>query len=1052
MRRWFLALGISTVAVLAAWSAVRLLGPWDPRPTPEAHRVPASERPSPGATVVVTGNVVDSAGVGVPAATVWVSASGTDSVVNPTQVVTGSDGAFSFRLVPKHYRFTASAPGLQTCVVPVLLGPDEARRAVRLTLIAARELEGRLVTPEGRPVVGGSVVAIPEPYGASASLEERLRQLSEEWNGRRDSAASTTLLASRGRSDLDGRFRLNASAGAVPYRVVAFAPGTRVVERRFVDLGSPATLTLEAAPWSEVRPRVRSGESLPAATVRLFAGSDGHLLDRVRSDSSPLLLELRTRGSDPVHVPCRADFPLRLEIEAVGFLRTEVADVRRFPSPIEPTLVFGSVFSGEVVAEDGSPVDGATISVLEVSAANGLATPRSTSSAADGSFSVGGLDAVKVHWVVDHPFHRIETGQHDVARAATVVVTPGLRLTGRVRCSVDGRFLADARVTSVRWASEQAVHIVSDRVAEAVTQADGGFVLVGLPRDRRRVVLTVTRAGYARRSVVAPLNVNGSSSLECPDISLEPAVALAGRVLDPHGTPLFGSEVTVLVSATGDPVQRAVTDTAGRFRFDTLGEGRYEIEATAVNFVATRTAALDLQLDRPEESVEIRVRTGARVVGEVLDEHGDPFPGARVRASRSGRPVGDASTDLQGRFSFGGLGEGTLDVEALAVGHVSQWQAVTLAADEERRLAFLLVRAPRLDGVVRNVARDPVVGARVSAVDLQSGAVYDTRTQPDGSFWFQGLGPGGADLTVQAAGYGDVVVRNQAPGPRVLEIVVARCGRVSGTVVDELGGVLDRFTIQLSATHDEGVSRPVRKPQTFRSDPGFELHDVPAGSYEITFGAPGFATRVIPVRLSSGEDVSLGAVRLSPVGSIHGRVVDERTGAPVPGAVVEAVDPDAYFPLRPGAPSAFRGARSNPEGTFVLSDLRPGRVELRVDHPGFCSARLEAWVGAGDVRIALDAGGTIRGVLVDRVDSPVPGARITLVGAGVRRELVTSPRGGFAAGGLSEGEYELRLDEIRGYDPDFVEREEGPHVYAVGVPAGEEVEVRWVVDLELESD
>lgn len=110
---------------------------------------------------------------------------------------------------------------------------------------------------------------------------------------------------------------------------------------------------------------------------------------------------------------------------------------------------------------------------------------------------------------------------------------------------------------------------------------------------------------------------------------------------------------------------------------------------------------------------------------------------------------------------------------------------------------------------------------------------------------------------------------------------------------------------------------------TSASDGSYELRDLSTGAREIRAEADGFETYTTTLDLEAGEnrhDIAMARLRL---GSLSGVVVADETDDPVADVVVRVT----------GAQSAE--ATSGPDGSYQLSDLPLGTVEVRVEEDGF---------------------------------------------------------------------------------------------------------------------
>lgn len=208
----------------------------------------------------------------------------------------------------------------------------------------------------------------------------------------------------------------------------------------------------------------------------------------------------------------------------------------------------------------------------------------------------------------------------------------------------------------------------------ASTGEDGRFRFDGLPDHGLHRLDIVDDAGHALR--VEPFELLGNEVYECGDLELLDGASIAGRVLAPEGCDAEGLTVRV-----GEDQRRvvAVTDTAGRFRFDGLIAGEHEIE---VRPIPGRLASA------PDEWVRV---SAGEVTDVVLDrrEFGECSVTLRVDArsleaeswSVSLRPIGDRHTFLRlGPPDEDGVVWGTVRAagDALVAVHAAGIGTVTL--------------------------------------------------------------------------------------------------------------------------------------------------------------------------------------------------------------------------------------------------------------------------------------------------------------------------------------------------------------------------------------
>ncbi|TMB10940.1 MAG: PDZ domain-containing protein [Deltaproteobacteria bacterium] len=259
--------------------------------------------------------------------------------------------------------------------------------------------------------------------------------------------------------------------------------------------------------------------------------------------------------------------------------------------------------------------------------------------------------------------------------------------------------------------------------------------------------------------------------------------------------------------------------------------------------------------------------------------------------------------------------------------------------------------------------------------------------------------------------------RSQLPAPAIqlakrVEIRPARNlapGALEGTVLDaetnaRIAGA------ELTFSHDNGAWSTTTGPGgAFRFAPRttgtYRLVSIEARSYasfEGEFGSSpvsftstegndisGVVLRLTPEdkarprrrgRRSGSEPVDAGDVAPAARGSLRGRVVDARTGAPVVAFAIALWRRDGIALSRMLAPASFLNA----SGAYEITDLDPGTYEATAMAAGYAwSGYAVAQVDTSPVQadFALRAGARVEGIVTeDTTRLPIAGAVISLEG------------------------------------------------------------------------
>ena len=508
-------------------------------------------------------------------------------------------------------------------------------------------------------------------------------------------------------------------------------------------------------------------------------------------------------------------------------------------------------------------------------------------------------------------------------------------------------------------------------------------------------------------------------------------VAVTVQVTDQRGTPVADA----LIVFGGESRAVGLTGEDGALRTTLAADARVGAIDAAGAGGAART-------DAEQQSLRIRLTPPRAITGQVVDAASrEPVAGALVWAR--GRGENAARSDGGGRFSLRTtVRAGRTQVEAAAPGYFQDH--ARLAPEGQGEPVVALRPSAAVSGQVVDAQDRPVAGAELTTrIDPTSRSSFSVFPQhearalsgEDGGFRLAGLTPDvGLRLIASKEGYaeaslalGSLAARRSRDGLRlVLESGVSLIGRVVGngepvagaelTLVREpqgsspfelMAGRLEEVSIT-AATDEEGA---------------FEVTHLVAGGYRMSVRAAGFATLVMPgIRVGDDGDAGdLGTLELEPGVEIAGIVVDE-AGRAVAGAEVAASDEDSELAFV----FSFAGARGEPaatsgaDGRFLIPDRRRGQlVDIQVTHPDYLEATAAAVEAPTDapVRIVLERGSGVSGVVVDPTGGPVARARVAVepddsAGMAARfsaisHQALTDDTGAFEIDGVKPGKIRL---------------------------------------------
>jgi protocatechuate 3,4-dioxygenase beta subunit len=647
-------------------------------------------------------------------------------------VFTAADGSFvladlapgrTFDLAVTHTGYgPASAPGV---AVPT---PSPLRIVLRPTA----RVSGRVTAPDGKPVAGATLTLDEERRGFAGARGFSFQPTRKEGTA----------------DDLGGFSFADVSPG--PFVLSAEAPHRQPAELRGLEAKAGEELKrveIVLAAGATVEGRVLSPEGRPIADAEVSVAE----ASRGRSIS---FSTLRARADADGHyrIEGMSLGPHTLQAQAEGYRRA-VRDVeaKEETRGVDFQLDRGLEVSGRVIDGAGSPVAGADVDLW-----GSGRDSRSTDTAADGAFRIGGL--VDGHYTL-HASRRGEdsgSGETEVTVAGAPVSGVELRLAA-AEGAVAGRLtgLDLSQLSRVRVWVDSGFHLGS-------VDAEGNYRVVHLQPGTQTV-----------RAIVpdTPLHAEGNVTVEPGatearlDLHFGGGHALSGVVLR-NGEPLAAAGV--VLAGKGDS-QHAATDHEGAFRFAGVDDGSYVLLVTTPNG-ARHTEKVEMAGD---QTIRVELHT-ASLSGRVIDAaDASPVAGAGIFLKGSdARPAyfPSATTDARGVFHLLEVGDGAWTVTASRDGYASAERKVEVGGDSPPGDVEILLDPTEGVTVEALLASGlPPDRLQVAALD-GSGAAVVSGTYPSGENGrtrLANLPPGSWLLLVESDQSAPVTVPAAVPGPAV---------------------------------------------------------------------------------------------------------------------------------------------------------------------------------------------------------------------------------------------------------------------------------------------
>ncbi len=382
-------------------------------------------------------------------------------------------------------------------------------------------------------------------------------------------------------------------------------------------------------------------------------------------------------------------------------------------------------------------------------------------------------------------------------------------------------------------------------------------------RSIHRAALLVGTLGFA----------SAVSALGPQDPAGQPTARLSGTVTDgATGAPVANVSLRLVSFEVMRVARSAVTDAEGRFTYDKLVPGRYQLTASAIGYVQQQYGQradsepgrpIDLGDGQHFEHADFSLVPQGALEGVLFDEFGDPAPGITVRVSRpawaggmrrlmplSGRSPMSTTND-KGQFRIPHLAPGRYYVTALAgvfadpgatggfaptfypgTTQVGAAQSVTVGPGQQvTGIDFTLEPVPTVSVSGKFIDENGAPVARAdyffmahdstgaSALALVRGAadeagLFELRNVPAGRFTIQAFGrpEGGGNLGRAPFGWATLTVDDRSLTN--LEVRIMPGARARG-----------RFVL-------EGDTRVALRPQQVRVSPrsiGFESSPISGG-------------------------------------------------------------------------------------------------------------------------------------------------------------------------------------------------------------------------------
>ncbi len=414
---------------------------------------------------------------------------------------------------------------------------------------------------------------------------------------------------------------------------------------------------------------------------------------------------------------------------------------------------------------------------------------------------------------------------------------------------------------------------------------------------------------------------DGSGTL---DFELDASIALEGRVLDLKDRPVAGARVYLhrIQWAPGfDPgnqnTQQTVTtsDATGVFRFAGVLPGQVAVVAFHKAHAPGEKGPIEIVSGgAPPQRVDVMLKTGLTVQGEVRDLQDRPIPGIQVSLQRGWQ--GQMMTgyqylpnywwmenpvwysDEKGKFTLSGAVAGKHYLTAWD--QTYGWAGTQVEGVEGQRIDGVVISfaGAGISGVFQTAAGEPVPGVWVYAngpKNTQERNSRTTMTDSLGRFKLGGLKEGSYDISAWTT-FGQAKPLQDIPAGTInVELRLETTQTLRGEVTSVLSGrALDRFTLMIQPKQEQGGGRKMRSrggtqwQGEIRAPDGRFEQPVMPGVYTVIVKAPGHAPSITEeVIVEENYPPAEMFLRLDAGGGITG-VLTDASGKPIPNHWIQA--------------------------------------------------------------------------------------------------------------------------------------------------------------------
>ena len=543
------------------------------------------------------------------------------------------------------------------------------------------------------------------------------------------------------------------------------------------------------------------------------------------------------------------------------------------------------------------------------------------------------------------------------AEGVEVRLVRGSAVSGRVLENATGRPVIDATVRAEPASGGGPRRMfAADDDGSVTTDADGRFRIEGLASGS--YTLTATHPEWTEETERVELK-DQPATVEIRlgrGSAIGGAVVAAGRGVPGASVSLSGAGQGVRGPFSGG--RTAMTDDAGRFRFDTLSPGRYSLLATLRNQSSAPAEAVLTGEASQEVTLVLSEGEGATIRGTVSGLAENARGNVRVSANGPEQYFASTRTESDGTFELTGAPKGPIRLRANAGDFATSTrsataQVVIAEGQLEAAVDIAFEAGFRVEGQVTRGGR-AVTDWMVIAIPEGGGGrpSSEGRTDEAGHYALEGLREGTYTFMAFSMGGGGQIRKTKTArvaGDMTLDIE-APLAKIAGQVVEaDTGRPLSEAMVRVEQAGGTGGGGGGGASDT-DSAGRFQVDNLEPQSYHVSVTRPSYQTETRDIVAAEDSEVTIQLRRGDGVGLV---VRDGILATPLRGAFVHVID-------AMGATAYMGMVNLDSDGRGDIPSLEAGRYEVRIGAAGYASTVLRGvTVPSPPIPVALTPGGSV---------------------------------------------------------------------------------------------